>query len=293
MLPTLQFEVAKPGSFVLSGKNNPGVLHALTQLLCSRFNDLYCFFPLRIGYLEMLFSLKPLTCVLGCLAILLMVSQRECQADVVFYTSEVDWRSDVQDEEDFAFNAANVGLATELGAAPGGNDQLGGTLTFESTNTGLSTSFVLSALQAGAGFTFDDNEGGGPEWDDALSVGDIDNFENDDWQITFDSSSVFSFGWFLQDNDPSSTGESFSVFDKASDTLIGTFTAIPNTDGIDFVGFRSTVAVGRVVFDEDATGDDIAIGGVIISSTAVPEPSGTAFVSALLALAIFRRGRKF
>jgi hypothetical protein len=204
---------------------------------------------------------------------LIIIGSNSAWAALTFFTSESGWRAVVSDEEDFNFTADNVAKANEVASPPADNAWLGGTLTFDAANTGLSSSFTLTTLEINAGFTFNDTEGSGPEWDDALSVGDINNFEDDDWQITFDSNSVFNFAWFLQDNDPSSTGESFSVFDKASNSLLGTFTGIPKTNGIDFVGVTSTTPIGRVVFDEDSGGDDTAMGGIVLSSTAVPEPS--------------------
>lgn len=213
-------------------------------------------------------------------------------ADLVFYTNETSWNNSVQGVEALDFTAANVALANEVASPPGNNAFLGGVLTFDSANTGLSSSFVLSTLETDAGFTFNDNEGSGPEWDNALSVGDIDNFENDDWQIVFNSSSVFNFGWFLQDNG-TSVGESFSVYDL-NDNLLGTFSMIPETDGVDFVGVISSVPIGRVAFDEDPGDDDIAIGGIRLSSiAAIPEPSGLLLYGVLVAgIAAVRNRRR-
>lgn len=211
-------------------------------------------------------------------------------AAIVFYTSESAWNAAVENEAGFDFTSSNVALADEVTSAPGANDGLGGTLTFSAANTGLTSSFTLITLESGAGFTFEDNEGSSPEWDQ-LSVGDIDNFENDDWQITFGSSDIYNFGFLLQDNNPGSTGESFSVFDT-SDNLLGTFTSIPKTDGIDFVGVTSSnTGIGRVVFDEDAGGDDTGLGGIRLSATPVPEPSSTLLFLVGLGLTWLGRGR--
>jgi len=241
-------------------------------------------------------QLQPL-CLPAIAAVALMfVPSVSAWADLTFYTDESAWNNDVSDIEVLDFTATNVALADEVSSPPGGNEELGGVLTFDSANTGLSSSLTLIALESGDvddfgdGFMFDDNEGSGPEWDDALSVGDINNFEDDDWQITFDSGSVFNFAWLLQDNN-GNTGESFSVYDT-SDSLLGTFNGIPATAGIDFVGVTSTVAIGRVEFDEDTGGDDIAIGGIRLSSTAVPEPSSFAVIGiAVTGLCVIRRRR--
>jgi hypothetical protein len=212
--------------------------------------------------------------------------------DVVFYTDQTSWNNIVEGVEGLDFTAANVALANEVATPPGNNASVGGVLTFDAANTGLSSSFELSTLEPNAGFTFNDNEGSGPEWDNALSIGDIDNFENDDWQIVFNSGSVFNFGWFLQDNG-TSLGESFSVYDL-NDNLLGTFSMIPETDGIDFVGVVSSVPIGRVAFDEDPGDDDIAIGGIRLSViAAIPEPSGLLLYGVLVAgIAAVRNRRR-
>lgn len=217
-----------------------------------------------------------LTCLPNC----------QCFADVVFSTDISAWQSTNPGFKEFGFTSNNVLLADEITTAPGHNEAIGSILTFDETNTGLGFNFAIQALESGAEFTFDDNEGGSV-FDDVLSVGDINNFENDDFRIDFSSSDVFAFGFELLDNDDVA-GESFSVFGASG--LLGTLTTIPGSSGAVFIGVTSDEAITHVVFDEDAGGDDIAVRSISASTTAVPEPNAGLLVGmALLFVSALRR----
>ncbi|MFV0415011.1 MAG: hypothetical protein ACK5NG_01440 [Chthoniobacterales bacterium] len=182
---------------------------------------------------------------------------------------------------------SNIALAEEVDTEPEPNTGLGKNLTFLDANTGFGIDFTLRALQQSAGFTFDDNEGSGPQWS-GLSVGDIKNYQNDDWHATFTSSSgsaVFGFGWLLGDNG-NSNNESFTVY-NTSNELIGTLSEVPFSDLSVFIGFTSSEPVGRVVFDEGAGGDDIAINELYIHARPVPEPSAFLLLALLVPLILW------
>jgi hypothetical protein len=119
---------------------------------------------------------------MGILSVLLSCSAGAL-ADATLYTSLAEWEANAGPTEVFQTTAAAIGSANELTGAPGANRAVGSTLTFDAEATGLSRSFRLEAIDAT--FTFDDDEGAGnlPNFDNALSVGDIDDQENDDWSF--------------------------------------------------------------------------------------------------------------
>jgi hypothetical protein len=165
------------------------------------------------------------------------------------------------------------------------------------TNTGLSRSFQVETLTSGAGFTFND-QNGGPLISDALSVGDVDDMglENDDWRLTlFGGSTMTGFGVLLKNNKYES-GESIKMY--SGGVLKATLTLGDLADGSDsddFLGVTTDFAFDRVDFDEDGvlSGDDIAIADFRFA-TVVPEPvSSTLFIvgAATLGLRKWRKKR--
>ncbi|MCP3998594.1 MAG: hypothetical protein GY722_26520, partial [bacterium] len=120
------------------------------------------------------------------------------QAQVQFFFDEYEWRTAVSEVEGLNTCAANVALAEEVTPPLEPNTHLCGwppisdcMLTFGAMDTGLSRSFELEPLQEepslSAGLTFDDNEGPTSAWDAAISIGDIDNSEDDDFEIRITS----------------------------------------------------------------------------------------------------------
>ena len=167
--------------------------------------------------------------------------------------------------EDFAFSATTIAQANEAVPPITENDQLGSTLTFPRAATGLCHSFTVQALESGAQLVFDDQEGSAA-WDDALSIGDIDNHESDSFLVTFDGAvPMHGFGLHLLDNS-SEPGEQIWIFDPSgldiSDRLnVITYETIPDSsgNGTSFVGFWSAEPVGAFRFVEYEGGDDIGI----------------------------------
>ena len=194
-------------------------------------------------------------------ALLLLAPVPAARAAVQFYTDEAAWTAAVNAAGVDALDtsAANVALADEVASPPGADAQLGAQLSFRTTSTALCGSFTLQTLQPGAGFTFDDNEAGAA-WDAALSVGDIDNYEDDDFRLSFPTGSFYAVGLFLIDN-AQDAGESLRVFGRGG--LLGTLggASIPDSseDASTFVGVVATEPIESVRFDEAADADDIAI----------------------------------
>jgi hypothetical protein len=132
------------------------------------------------------------------------------------------------------------------------NYQVPCALTWEAASTGACRDFALDVQQ---GITFDDNEFSYPN---SLSIGDVDNGENDDFVVSFGGGPpTHAFGFTLL-NSGATTGEEIRVYDTEG-ALIGRQTLVPaNVDSV-FIGITANQPIGSVEFDEDAGGDDIAI----------------------------------
>ena len=194
--------------------------------------------------------------------------------NVQFVLDETAWMNLVGGRILFDTTAANLAHSSELASAPGGNAQMGPTLTFTGA-PGMCRDFQLRALQSGAHLVFQDQEWANPI-PSSISIGDIDNHENDDWRFTWlGGAPMYSFGTFLID-DGSVGGESLRVYDTGGQ-LLGSLNTIPVSAGEtqDFLGVISNLPIGSIVFDEDAGGDDIAIRhfrfGIDTNQNAVPD----------------------
>ena len=233
---------------------------------------------------------KPLLERYLSLSIFIGFGMVQSNAAIVVYTNFADWETNtIQQVETFEFTPVNVSLADEVDSQPGENAQLGSVLTFDSIHTGLSVSFVVTALEGGAGLVYDDQEGVGDEWDQALSIGDINNRENDDFRISF-SSPVYSFSFILSDNS-STSGESITFY--RGNTLVDSLNSgIPASPTEAFWGFVSAEPFDRLEFDEGSGGDDIALKDFAFGQ--VPEPSVMLYgpLSIALLLCWYRKKRR-
>jgi hypothetical protein len=252
--------------------------------------------------------------VLGCALLCgLMLSHSSLAlADTTsFYTDLTNWQNALSgyDIESWITTSENIGKADEVASDPAPNTKVGPVLTFDKANTSLSSSFQIESLQyerllvknGEAGFTFDDQDGGlahDSDFDNALSVGDMDDFEDDDWSLSLlNGSTMTGFGVELRDN-RFETGESISLYSGAS--LLTTlyfsdyYSPFPTSTANNFIGIATDYTFDQVVFNEDAGGDDIAIADFRFANTAVaPEPASTAlFLSGLSTLGVFSWRRK-
>lgn len=141
-------------------------------------------------------------------------------------------------------------------------------LTFDSASTGYPFSFLLRA-PVSDGFTFDDKEGssysdafGGMDQARSLSVGDVDDYDNDDFEIQFPgyraNTAVFAVGITVGDNTAES-GEFTAVDGTGGYTreMAGCVPDSPGTHG--FLGVLSTVPLHRLFFNENSGTDDIFV----------------------------------
>ena len=198
---------------------------------------------------------------------------------VTVYTNQVNWEAAVAANnrvvQTLETTAGNMALANEVSSPPGDNTNLGKTLTFDKANTGFDTTFSLYASSgvSGNGFVYNDDEGSGVVWPDVLSVGDIDNAENDNVKLNILSgASVYATGFDIIDNE-FGTDEGLYIYDS-SNTLIADFNTEPLVGGNGstlFLGVVSTTEIGQMFFDEAETGDDMGIANIKID--AIPEPA--------------------
>jgi hypothetical protein len=233
---------------------------------------------------------------------LVIASMLNCQtgsAAVTLHTDLASWQSAFSGSTSFLeTNPTGAALANEVASAPGNNDVLGNVLTFESSNTGFGFDFTVSVTQVGVtgdGFTFNDTEGVGVWQTGVLSVGDIDNAQDDGFEV---SSSTALYGFHLDFiGNEFSAGESLTLFDGAavvaSFTTSGDIPDDPGTPERTFWGVTSSTPFDRILFDEDPDGDDLGIADFGFSTIApIPEPSSFALIIASMVFMYSLRRRK-
>ncbi len=203
------------------------------------------------------------------LMVVIVISGQPMYGDTSFYTSEDNWRSQASGPvEQLITTSVNVALADEVASPPGTNAQLGNVLTFRSSNTGLSLDFQAQTMQPGAGFTFNDTETRVFPFTNALSVGDVNDYEDDDWRVEILSGNIYGFGILLGDNFAMS-GE-FCVVYGADGTELGTTTNIPGSAyTFAFLGVLTDQPITAIEFREGSGPDDISIANF---SVVIPEP---------------------
>lgn len=204
------------------------------------------------------------------------------QGGVTVYTNEANWTAALTagwTVQSLDTTAANLVLADEVsGPLSGSNDLLGDTLTFDKANTGFDVSFSVWASKAN-NLVYNDNEGNAVFRSDALSVGDVDNDDNDNLYFNIlGGDTVFAAGYTVLDNEFSS-GEQLRV--RAGGTQLGLFDLQPLVGGqgnSKFIGVISSTAFDEIWFDESHLGgDDMAVKDFKIA--AIPEPAAIALVA--------------
>lgn len=217
-------------------------------------------------------------------------------ANTILYLEQTSWVAAVTEYDELVTTSTNIALAEEVTTAPPRNTNVGSVLTFLSSTTGLTRSFKVETLQDGANFTFDDDEvieTNLPEFDNALSIGDIDNFEDDDWLFTLlEGEPINAFSFDLRD-DFDMTTESLELLDAGGSVIASVdLTSVPPQQfGGQFVGITSSVFFSGVRFNEDTGGDDIAIADLRFGTSPIPAPS-TAFLAAFGVILLNATGKK-
>jgi len=145
-------------------------------------------------------------------------------------------------------------------------------ISFSPENTGLPFSFYLEnkdpALYYGhpqqhLGLVFEDKEGStsGLPWPNTISIGDIDDFEFDNFEIGVSGNNVYGLGFNMVDN-TNNANEYLKVFahDGSTECEIA---HISHSDAggfsNGFLGVISPVPVSRIFFRENNDGDDIGV----------------------------------
>ena len=177
-----------------------------------------------------------------------------------FFDDAADWNEVVFEAEVFETTAANLlAFSPEVTSLPGPNEQLGTEISVLGA-LASGRDFVMRTLEPGQnfGFVFDDDEF--PGQSDLLSINDVNNGEDDDFEIVFSGSGTRAFGFTVyDDNQPGRGIESLSVYGPTG-ALIGRLDlSTVDFSTNQFLGVIAPQAISRVVFDEDATGDDIGL----------------------------------
>jgi hypothetical protein len=176
---------------------------------------------------------------------------------VVVTQSDAEWRNMVLsagfDVHELMTTAENVALADEVASPPGKNQGISGVLTWQGATTGFPFDFVLTTF---AGITYWDDEGFGRN---TLSIGDIDNAENDDFHLEVTGTDVYALAIWIHDN-TSMSGEDVTIWGATPDGGEEYIEQLPRGYN-GFFGVVSPVPLRRIEFNEDSGGDDIAVYG--------------------------------
>lgn len=185
---------------------------------------------------------------------------------VATYTNEGAWKLAVQSQmayQKWECLWPNVFLADEhdiFDEQGDGQWQLGKTITLHGDQDGAYPfSFYLENMDAGippgdlGALVFHDNEGFSTN---SISIGDIDNWEDDDFEIGVTGAEVYAIAFYMEDNEYD-VSEYLEVhaLDGAGECIIGSITE--EIDG--FFGVISPVPLKRIWFNENAGADDIAL----------------------------------
>ncbi|MEM7195715.1 MAG: kelch repeat-containing protein [Pseudomonadota bacterium] len=196
------------------------------------------------------------------------------KAELVLYTSLGEFIRAAEMTDALITDSFEITRATEVSSEPTQNQNLGSTLEFRPENTQFPFRFTVSTVESGANFTFEDfenaNTGPPANFFNALSVGDLDDFENDDWVLDMTvPQTVSAIGFEVRDNNfqDGSTTNGTQEFLTALTTVPGETRVFDlsalnlGSPGAQFIGVVATAGerIRRIEFDEDSGGDDIAI----------------------------------
>ena len=187
--------------------------------------------------------------------------ERECGPSVAIHSDFLTWEQAVNDlggrTRVFETTADNVCTCDEV-ASVTSNQELGGTLTWASVPDIPAVGFRFDALQGH--ITWRDNEGpGGPR---DLSVGDADNWEDDDFEMTLLTTAcddqIVGLGLTVHDN--TVTGQEYLAVYDLDGLQMASFRGEDLPEGNNaFMGIVSPLPFRLLHFEEDDGGDDLFV----------------------------------
>ncbi|MEE4178655.1 MAG: thiol-activated cytolysin family protein [Bacteroides sp.] len=195
-------------------------------------------------------------------------------ASVGIFKNKANWESAMPyhlTEGPWETTGTNIKKANEAGNFSyhsTGQIWMGKKITFSPDTTGMPFEFYLENKDPGfyeghpevhLGLVFEDSE---VDWPHTISIGDVDNFEDDNFEIGVNGSNVYAIGFVIVDNSASQY-EYLKVyaFDGTNECEIdyimnGDF---PGGFSSGFTGVVSPAPIRKIYFNEDADGDDIGV----------------------------------
>lgn len=189
------------------------------------------------------------------------------------YTNKTEWQMAIASMVGdghivyFPTTAENIALSNEETTPPASNHSMGAVLTFDSSRTHYPFTFRLRALASGHTLVFQDLESGpafgGMDQARGISIGDVDDGENDDFEIAIpiwhNNAAVFAIGISICDNNAESGegGQVYGVNGFANASLANSRPSSPGIEG--FLGIIATVPITSIRFNESDTGDDMFV----------------------------------
>jgi len=184
-----------------------------------------------------------------------------------YFGNEYDWRTAALTSGmkviEWNTNAENIRMANEVDALPGINTPLGMTLTFDADTTGLPFNFVIEntgevppGQSIALGLVYWDNEAFGQG---TLSIGDIHNLEDDDFDITVTTKNLMYAVSVEIGHNAFTSDESIEVYrvdENDEEVFIKNF---PASELGPFIGIISPIPFNILHFEESDDGDDIYI----------------------------------
>lgn len=174
-------------------------------------------------------------------------------ATEIFYTTN--------DNMELAYNETGNDIVLD----PGRNSALGHKVTWPGIRTGYPFDFFLESMDIGCpadnmwALVYEDEESGdlqmGNDW---LSIGDVDNWQYDDFRVGVvpnEGVDVFAIGFMFGNNTDGNT-ETWNAYGEEG-LLINTMEGLTTGSGSSFLGYVSTVPLTCVQYDEGDDGDDV------------------------------------
>jgi hypothetical protein len=175
---------------------------------------------------------------------------------------------------EFLTTRNNIVDANEVNSFPDSNFSLGPIISFDSAVIDFPFSFYLRTLAGSHNLVYDDREGTelDPVWPEgfrerAISIGDVNDHEDDDFEIAITESDpnykVVAIGFEIIDNS-AEDGEYSRILsiENSTDTILDTtsFAPVESSSGGIFFGIVSSRPISKFIFNESSlANDDIAI----------------------------------